>query len=117
MKSNKSCYASVGLIDLAFPFLKIPKRRSTSPVKNRSGNMTIISATAANPSPSYLPYRIETTPENKGAINNIIVIPQIIYFFLFDLPRLIIIAIPSTNTNPKATNPIPNLDPTPSFKF
>lgn len=51
----------------------------TSPTRNRSGNINIINAADANPSPSFIPYKIETTHENKGAIANIVVIPQVIY--------------------------------------
>lgn len=75
------------------------------------GNKIIISPTAANPSPSHIPYGIAISHDSKGAMTIIIVIPQMIHFVFLDLPRPIINTIDITNTKATITIPIANLNP------
>ncbi len=70
-----------------------------------------ISPTVAKPSPSFMPYKIETTHVNSGAITNIIVIPQIINVVFFDLPMHIIKTMDTINTKAITTTPIANFIP------
>ncbi len=74
------------------------------PTKKNRGNKIIINPIAANPSFSYIPYKIEIIQDKKGAIASIVVIPQTINLRFFDLPlvnaRAMNIPIPIM---PKAT--------------
>lgn len=70
-----------------------------------------ISPTVAKPSPSFMPYKIEMTHANSGAMINIIVIPQIINVVFFDLPRHIIKTMDTINTKAITTTPIANFQP------
>lgn len=80
-------------------------------MRNKKGNKMTMSPTAAKPSPSFMPYKIETTQANSGAMTTIKVIPQIMNVVFFDLPRHIMKTIDTINTKAITTTPIANFNP------